>query len=395
MKRKICVVSGSRAEYGLLRWLMKEIEKHPKLELQIIATASHLSPGFGLTYKNIEEDGFLISAKVEMLLSTDTATGISKSIGIGIMGFSDAYERLNPDLIVLLGDRFEIMSAALAALVARIPIAHIHGGETTEGAIDEAIRHSVTKMGHLHFTSTENYRNRVIQLGENPERVFNFGALASDSLRGLELLDQDTLEEELHFRLGKKNLIVTFHPATLEKDGADKQIGELLAALRDFPEIHLIFTMPNADPGNSVIRSLIANFVANFPNRAISCESLGQLRYFSLMRLVDGVIGNSSSGLIEAPSFRIGTINIGSRQSGRIKAASVIDCAPSHAAIAHAIRHLYSSDFRATLVHVQNPYDNGPVANRIASVLAEFPLENLLAKQFFNHLAPLNSTYPS
>lgn len=383
MKRRVCVVTGSRAEYGLLYWLMKEIQSSPVLELQVVATGMHLSPEFGLTVRNIEEDGFRLDDRVDMLLSSDTPTGIAKSIGLGTIGFADAFARLKPDIVVLLGDRFEIFAAAQAALVARIPLAHLHGGETTEGAIDEAFRHAITKMAHLHFTATEEYRRRVIQLGEDPDRVFNFGAAAIDGIRNLKLLSRPELEQAMGFFFGERNLLVTFHPVTLEAGTAGQQFGELLATLDDFPEARIIFTMPNADTGGRVIRSMIEAYVEAHPERAKAYDSLGQLCYFSVMRQVDAVVGNSSSGLIEAPSFHIGTINIGDRQKGRVKAASVIDCEPVRESIRNAFRRLYSPDFQKLLRKVVNPYGEGPVANKITRVLAEYPLEGILKKRFF------------
>ena len=383
MKRRVCVVTGSRAEYGLLYWLMKEIEVNPVLELQVVVTGMHLSPKFGLTFRNIEEDGFRIDERVEMLLSSDTPTGIAKSIGLGTIGFADAFARLKPDIVVMLGDRFEIFAAAQAALVACIPLAHLHGGETTEGVIDEAFRHAITKMAHLHFTATEAYRRRVIQLGEDPERVFNFGAAAIDGIRSRKLLGRPELEQALGLSFGERNLIVTFHPVTLEADTAGQQFGELLAALDELPEVQLIFTMPNADTGGRVIRSMIECYVASYPGRAAAFDSLGQLRYFSLMGQVDAVVGNSSSGLIEAPSFHVGTINIGDRQRGRAKATSVMDCEPTRKSIGEALARLYSDDFRASLDTVTNPYDKGPVAHRISEVLATYPFEGILKKKFY------------
>lgn len=385
MKRRVCVVTGSRAEYGLLCWLMKEIQSSPALELQVVATGMHLSPEFGLTFRNIEEDGFRIDEKVEMLLSSDTPAGIAKSIGLGTIGFADAFARLKPDIVVLLGDRFEIFAAAQAALVARIPLAHLHGGETTEGAIDEAFRHAITKMAHLHFTATEEYRQRVIQLGEEPARVFNFGAAAIDGIRNQKLLSRPELEQTLGLSFGERNLLVTFHPVTLEADTAGQQFGELLAALDDFPDTRIIFTMPNADTGGRVVRKLIEGYVAAHPRRAAAYDSLGQLRYFSVMSQADAVVGNSSSGLIEAPSFHVGTINIGDRQTGRVKAASVIDCEPMRESIRIAFGRLYSPEFQELLRKVVNPYGAGPVANRIVRVLAEYPLEGILKKRFFMH----------
>jgi GDP/UDP-N,N'-diacetylbacillosamine 2-epimerase (hydrolysing) len=383
MKRRICVITGSRAEYGLLYWLMKEIQASPGMELQLAVTGMHLSPEFGLTYRTIEEDGFRIDAKVEMLLSSDTPVGIAKSIGLGTIGFADAFERLKPDIVVVLGDRFEIFSATQAALVARIPVAHLHGGETTEGAIDEAFRHAITKMSHLHFTATEEYRARVIQLGEDPGRVFNVGAAGMDNLRRLKLLSRTELEETLGFRLGEKNLLVTFHPVTLENDTAGHQVGELLAALDELADTHLIFTLPNADTGGRIIRAMIQDYVAGRQARTACFDSLGQLRYLSVMQCVHAVVGNSSSGLIEAPSFRIGTINIGDRQKGRVKAASVIDCEPQREAIGQALRKLFSREFQESLRLVTNPYDQGLVATKVVQVLAGYPLDGILKKTFF------------
>jgi GDP/UDP-N,N'-diacetylbacillosamine 2-epimerase (hydrolysing) len=369
---------------------MKEIQANPALELQVVATGMHLSPEFGLTFRNIEDDGFRIDAKVEMLLSSDTSVGITKSMGLGTIGFADAFERLKPDIVVLLGDRFEIFAAAQASLVARIPVAHLHGGETTEGAIDEAFRHAITKMAHLHFTATEEYRARVIQLGEHPERVFNVGAAALDNIKRLKLLGRPELEEALGFRLGAKNLLVTFHPVTLEADTAGYQFGELLATLDDFADVHLIFTLPNADTGGRIVRAMIEDYVAARSEKAVAHTSLGQLRYLSAMQFVDAVVGNSSSGLIEAPSFRIGTINIGDRQRGRVKAASVIDCEPTRKSIGEALLRLYTPDFQRSLRQVANPYGDDPVANRIARVLADYPLDGILKKTF--HTQPQAGT---
>lgn len=383
MKRRICVVTGSRAEYGLLYWLMKDIQASPGMELQLVVTGMHLSPEFGLTYRTIEEDGFRIDAKVEMLLSSDTPVGIAKSIGLGTIGFADAFDRLKPDIVVVLGDRFEIFSATQAALVARIPVAHLHGGETTEGAIDEAFRHAISKMSHLHFTATEEYRARVIQLGEDPGRVFNVGAAGMDNFRRLKLLSRPELEETLGFRFGEKNLLVTFHPVTLENDTAGHQVDELLAALDELADTHLIFTLPNADTGGRIIRAMIQDYVAVRQTKAVCFDSLGQLRYLSVMQFVHAVAGNSSSGLIEAPSFRIGTINIGDRQKGRVKAASVIDCEPQRESIGQALRKLFSREFQESLRLVTNPYDQGLVATRVVQVLAEHPLDGILKKTFF------------
>lgn len=310
MSRKICIITGTRAEFGLLRWLMHEVQNEPSLELQVIATGMHLSPEFGLTYLEVEQAGFEIDAKVEMLLSADTATAVTKSMGLGLIGFADAYSRLSPDLIVVLGDRFEILAAASAALIAGIPVAHLHGGETTEGAFDEAIRHSITKMSHLHFVAAEDYRNRVIQLGEHPDRVFLVGGLGIDAIKRVTLLDRAALETSLNFKLGPKNLLITFHPVTLDGASSQRQMSELLTALGELTDTSLIFTMPNADTGGRELATMVDAFVASHGNARVYA-SLGQLRYLSCMRYVDGVVGNSSSGLAEAPSLGVGTINIG------------------------------------------------------------------------------------
>lgn len=381
VNRKICVVTGTRADYGCLRWVMDGIRKTPGLELQLIATGMHLSPEFGLTYREIEQDGFVIDSKIEILLSSDTPAALAKSMGLGLIGFGETLQRLRPDLLLVLGDRFEIFSAAAAATVARIPIAHAHGGETTEGAFDEAMRHSITKMSHLHFVAAEEYRQRVIQLGEDPGRVFLVGGLGVDKIKKLNLLGREALETALGFKLGDKNLLITFHPATLENSPSGQQMQELLCALETTEDTHLIFTMPNADTGGRAVIAMIEKFVANRPN-ARAYSSLGDLRYLSCIRHVDGVVGNSSSGLTEVPSFGKGTVNIGDRQRGRLKAASVIDCKPDREAIGAALRQLYSPAFRGTLAAVRNPYGDGGASEKIVRLLKDQPLEYILKKSF-------------
>lgn len=384
MTRKICVITGTRAEYGLLRWVMQGIKDDKELTLQIISTGMHLSPEFGLTYREIENDGFQIDRKVEMLTSSDTSVGIAKSMGLALIGFADALNDLKPDLIVVLGDRFEIFAAVSAALVARIPVAHLHGGETTEGAFDEALRHSITKMSHLHFVAAEEYRQRVIQLGEQPERVFLVGGLGIDSIKRLKLLDRAALEASIDFKLGPKNLLITFHPVTLENQSSDQQMSELLNALDRLGEAtRLIFTMPNADNGGRELIGMVENFVATHAN-ARAYTSLGQLRFLSCVKFVDGVIGNSSSGLAEAPSLQTGTVNIGDRQRGRLKAQSVIDCTPQSQAIFDAIGQLYSTPFRQTLSSVVNPYGNGGASGKIVQALRSQDLTDMLKKSFYN-----------
>lgn len=384
MTRKICVVTGTRAEFGLLRWLMQEIQHEQQLELQVLATGMHLSPEFGLTYREIEQAGFRINAKVEMLLSADTATAVTKSMGLGLISYADAYERLAPDLIVVLGDRFEIFAATAAAMIAGIPVAHLHGGETTEGAFDEAIRHSITKMSHLHFVAAEEYRRRVIQLGEQPERVFLVGGLGIDAIKQIKLLDREALEESLGFKFGPRNLLITFHPVTLEGQiSSGQQMAELLAALGELDDTHLLFTMPNADTGGRELAAMLNHFAATRQNVRVY-TSLGQLRYLSCMKYVDAVVGNSSSGLAEAPSMGIATINIGDRQKGRLSASSVINCEPTQQSISKALSTVFDPSFRSTLTSTKNPYGSGGASEKIAKIIKNHDLKNLLKKSFFN-----------
>ena len=387
MRRNICVVTGSRAEYGLLYWLLKEIQADDDLKLQLVVTGMHLSPEFGLTYKHIEEDGFRIAAKIEMLLSSDTPVGISKSIGLGIISFAETLARIKPDILVGLGDRFDLFAAVVAAMVSLVPVAHIHGGEATEGVIDEPIRHSITKMSHLHFTSTEAYRKRVIQLGEHPKTVFNVGALGLDSLKKLRLLGRAELEKRLNFRFGEKTLLVTFHSVTLERSTAESQFRILLAALDELKNTKIIFTKPNADTNGRILIKLIDDYVARWKEKAVSFTNMGQLLYLSTLQYVDAVVGNSSSGIIEMPSFKKGTINIGDRQRGRIKAASVIDCDPDKDSLANAFLKLYSPVFQNKLKTVSNPYGRWGASAKIIRVLKAFPLDGLVKKEFYDILS--------
>jgi len=383
MNRKVCVITGTRAEYGLLRWVMQGIKDDADLNLQVIATGMHLSPEFGLTYKAIEADGFEIDRKVEILTSSDTPVGIAKSMGLGMIGFADALNELNPDLIVVLGDRFEIFSAVSAALVARIPVAHLHGGESTEGLIDEAIRHSITKMSHLHFVAAGEYKQRVIQLGEQPERVFLVGGLGIDNIKRLKLLERNTLEVDLGFKFDKRNLLITFHPVTLEKASAVKQMQELLSALAKLEDTQLIFTMPNADTDGRSLIKMVEQFSSQYPN-AHAFTSLGQLRYLSCLAQVDGVVGNSSSGLAEVPSFKKGTINIGDRQRGRLQATSVINCEATQQDISDAIYTLYSPNFQMDLSQVCNPYGEGGASEEIVKIIKSVTLDCLIKKHFYD-----------
>lgn len=381
-KRKIAVVTGTRAEYGLLFWLMKDITADPALELQVVVTGAHLSPEFGLTYRGIEADGFECAAKVEMLMSSDSVVGVTKSIGIATMGFADAFDRLRPDLVVLLGDRFEILAAAQAAMVARIPIGHIHGGEATEGAIDDAIRHAVTKLSHLHFTAAAPYRQRVIQMGEAPERVFDFGAVGVDNIHRLQLLDRPAVEAAIGMPLGAPTFLVTYHPVTLSAEGPERALAELFRALDSFPQAHLLFTKPNADTGGRIISTMIDDYVRQREAPAVAHTSLGQLRYLSALKYVDAVIGNSSSALIEAPALRRASVNIGERQRGRLTASSVLSCEEDAEQIEKTIARALTPEFQASLNRTLSPYGYGDTSRKIKEVLASASIEDLVRKKF-------------
>jgi len=387
-KRKIAIITATRAEYGLLKPLIQKVEDDSSLELQLIVTGMHLSPEFGLTYKEIEQE-FQIDKKIEILLSSDTPVGLAKSMGLAQIGFADALDELRPDIVVILGDRYEIFAAAAAAMTARIPLAHIHGGEATEGLIDEAIRHSLTKMSHLHFCAAEPYRKRIIQLGEDPSRVFTVGGLGIESIKNLQLLSREEFESAVEFKLAKKNLLVTYHPVTLEKESAKKSFAALLAALEQLEDTHIIFTKANSDTEGRVINQMIDTFVAKYPKSSKAFTSLGQLRYLSALQYVDGVVGNSSSGLLEAPSFHIGTVNIGERQKGRIKAKSVIDAKEQTKSILKALQKLYSEDFQKMLPQVENPYGNGNASKQIVDILKTSNLDTIVKKSFYDIEVPL------
>jgi GDP/UDP-N,N'-diacetylbacillosamine 2-epimerase (hydrolysing) len=383
-KRKILVISGTRAEYGLMRWIIQYLHDDSDLELQIVATGMHLSPEFGLTFKTIIEDGFVINKKVEMLLSSDTSIGLSKSMGLGMISFAEVYNDLNPDVILVLGDRFEIFAAVASAMVSRIPVAHIHGGEATEGLIDEPIRHSITKMSHIHFTATEAYRNRVIQLGEQPDKVFYTGTPGLDNISKLRLYNKDEFEKSINFEIGEKCFLVTFHPVTLEKGTSAHQFDELLEAIEYFNDYKVIFTLPNADTDGRIVIEKIQQYVSLNSNKSVAFTSMGQIRYLSALKYVSMVIGNSSSGLTEVPSFKIPTINIGDRQKGRIKADSVIDCLPSKEEIIKSISLGLSLEFQSKLPNIQNPYGSGGASKKIVEILKNIDLKNVLKKQFHN-----------
>ncbi|MCG6152965.1 UDP-N-acetylglucosamine 2-epimerase [Leptospira bandrabouensis] len=387
MNKKICFITGTRAEYGLLKRLMKLVYDAPNFEIQIIVTGMHLSPEFGLTYKEIEGDGFQIDRKVEILLSSDSSVAIGKSIGLALISITEALEQMNPDLVFLVGDRYETLACAIAAMVTRIPIAHIHGGERTEGLIDEAIRHSVTKMSYLHFVANEEYRKRVIQLGESPERVKVCGGLGVDIIQNTKLFSLQELENSLKFQFKDKNLMVTFHPTTLENDTSEVQFKELLEVLKEYvgEGNGLIFTKANSDTNGRIINQLIDDFVRAYPDYAIAHTSLGIQRYLSVLNFVDGVIGNSSSGLLEVPSFKKGTINLGDRQRGRIMATSVIQSDCDYTSIRSALEKLYSNEFQESLKNTINPYGEGGASEKIFEYLKELNFDNLdVKKPFFD-----------
>lgn len=380
--RRICVVSGSRADYGLLQWVMKAVVGHPELELQLIVTGMHLSPRFGLTYRQIEADGFNIDCKVDMLLSGDTKTAVAKSVGLGVIGFADAYARLSPDVVVVLGDRYEILAASQCAAMSCIPIAHIHGGEASEGAIDESIRHAVTKFSTWHFVAAEAYRKRVVQLGEHPERVFNFGAPGLDSLIRLPLLSRAKLEGELEMRLGSPLFLVTYHPATLGDLPPREAVDQLLEAIDRFPQASVVITYPNADAGGREIIGRLESFIAGRSQRIKGFDSLGQLRYLSLLAQCDVVVGNSSSALIEAPVVRTAAVDVGPRQRGRLKAASIIEAKEDADDIAARIAEALSPEFQTSLASVKSLYGYGGASERIVNELAR--LSSTKTKVFFD-----------
>ena len=382
--RKICVVTGTRAEYGLLYWLMREIEADSALELQIIATGQHLSPEFGLTYKTIENDGFRISAKVEMLLSSDTPVGIAKAVGLGTIGFADALDRLKPDIMVLLGDRFEALSAAQAAMFLRIPIAHIHGGEKTEGAVDEAIRHSITKMSQIHFVSEPEYEKRVIQLGENPSQVFEIGIPGIDNIVRLPLLDLETLENQIGFSLGSKFFLITYHPETLSDSDSLVCLQNLTDALEMFLDYKIIITQANSDVGGRLINEYWEQFAMANSERVLCVKSLGQLRYLSAMKACSAVVGNSSSGICEAPVLKVPTVNIGDRQRGRKRYPSVVDCISEKDAIVSAIQLVLDKEFKNRMSKFKVPHSDGKIASNIKDILKAAELNRICKKEFYD-----------
>ena len=383
MRRRICVFTGTRAEYGLLRWVMHDIQASDDLDLQLIVSGMHLEKRYGNTYQEIEDHGFTADASVEIDLVDDSPSGVIRSMALCMEKVGDEIKRLSPDIFLVLGDRYEAFAAATAAMLRRVPIAHVHGGEATEGVIDEAIRHSITKMSHVHFVAAESFRERVVQLGERPDTGHGVGGMGVDSISRSNLLDRNELEKTIGFNFGEKSLLITFHPVTLEPETSSQQIEELLAALQEFPEIHLLFTMPNSDSGGHVIANALERFVSGRSNSVLH-TSLGQTGYLSCLELVDGVVGNSSSGLLEAPSMNTGTIDIGDRQRGRLRAGSVINCEPRKDAIVESIRELYSLEFQRIVHNIQSPYGLPGASTLIMDTLRSVDLEGILKKEFYS-----------
>ncbi len=382
--KKICVITGSRAEYGLLKLVMKEISEHKELDLQILATGSHLSSDFGNTYLEIEEDGFFINKKIQILDNQDSSEKILQSIADATTLYSKAFKELAPDMLVVLGDRYEIFTASFTGYISGIPIVHIHGGEVTEGAYDEAFRHSITKMSYLHFVAADEYMRRVIQLGEEPERVFNFGAPGLEAIKKVNLLGKQDLETQLDLTLKEKNILVTYHPETLNSEiSPEDQIEILLNAVDELKDINFIFTKANADTGGMKINERIQRFAEEKSNCTLF-SSLGQKKYLSLLQYVDGVVGNSSSGIIEVPSFKIGTVNIGNRQEGRVRSDSVIDSDLKVETIKEAILSLFNENFRKIFQEALNPYDAGETSKNIVSKINELSKGHIKKKSFYD-----------
>jgi UDP-N-acetylglucosamine 2-epimerase (non-hydrolysing)/GDP/UDP-N,N'-diacetylbacillosamine 2-epimerase (hydrolysing) len=381
--RKICFVTGSRADFGLLVWPMRAIQQTAGHKMQLVVTGMHLSPEFGYTIKNVRDEGFVVDEAVESLLSSDSGVGVAKSVGIGVIGFADALARLAPDLVVVLGDRFETFAAAQAAMFMRLPMAHLYGGDVTEGAVDESTRHAISKMSHLHFTSNRDSTRRLMQLGEDPARIHTIGSTGIDAIKRLKLMDRETVGREVGMALGPRNLLVTFHPVTIEAGRSVNALDELFAALSSLePEFRLFFTLANADAEGRALNNRIETFVASRPN-TIAIASLGQLRYIGLMNQVDAVVGNSSSGVLEAPSLDVPTVDIGDRQKGRERADSVFNCPAERSAILAAISKALARGRQPTI----SPYGDGESSQRFAKAIADVPDFKALLKKSFYEMA--------
>ena len=383
--RKVCVVTATRAEYGLLKCLMDDIRVDDELQLQVISTGTHLSPEFGLTNQQIEADGFAVSKKIEILLSSDTPIGVSKSMGLAQISFAEAFDELKPDIVLVLGDRYELIPIVTAANIARIPVAHLSGGELTEGAIDELIRHALTKLSHLHFTAMDEYSRRVIQMGEQPDRVFNVGEVGLDNLQRMTLLSREDFELAIDCKLKTNNLLITYHPETTQEiSEIESDFIQILQALDETEDTLLIFTKANADVGGRLINRMIDDYVAENNHKAIAFTSLGQLRYLSALQYVDVVVGNSSSGIVEAPSFKVATINIGDRQKGRVRASSTLDVDVCKKGIQKALQSVYTDEFQSKLKDTTNPYGQGDSSQKVVQVLKNVELKSLKSKLFYN-----------
>jgi len=381
--KKVCIITATRAEYGILEPLLYQIKKDKELELQLIVTGTHLLKEFGSTYKEIKNK-FTIDKKIAMDLSKDDKASLSFVMAQLQKDITHTFLELSPDIIIILGDRYEMLSVAIASLMLQIPIAHIHGGELTQGAIDDSIRHAITKLSHLHFTSTQKYANRIIQMGENSKRVFNVGALGVENIKKIKLLSKKEFEESINFKLHKKNILVTYHPQTLSHLSATEQMQELLTAFDTLEETGIIFTKANADEGGKIINAMIDKYAQDNPSRVVAFKSLGQLRYFSAIKYVDVVVGNSSSGILEVPSFKKPTINIGERQEGRIKAKSIIDTSHKQAEILQALDRVYSLSFQKSLKDIINPHGEGETSKKIANILKNVDLNIITKKSFFD-----------
>lgn len=388
--KKICIVTGTRAEYGLLKPIIKKIQESKTLELHLVVTGSHLSPEFGKTYQEIESDGLVDNFKIEMLMSSDTSVGITKSMGVFLIGLADYFNFINPDMVIILGDRYEMLMAATAAMIARIPIAHIGGGEITEGAYDDAIRHSITKMSQLHFASTEEYRKRIIQLGEKPERVYNVGALGVENIKKVLLWTKTELEKDLQFEFDNNTVIITYHPVTLDNLSSQEQFANLLKVIDKRSDLRIIFTKANADTDGRIINQMIDEYVDENKERCVAFASLGQVRYLSALQFCRAVIGNSSSGIIEVPSFHKPTVNIGNRQQGRIAAESVIHCGYSCKEIETAMETALSKEFNNQILKCKNPYEGDNTSSTIIHVIKEFLDNGIGVKKQFYDLININ-----
>lgn len=383
--KKVCVVTGTRAEYGLLKPVIDRISRSEDLELQLVVTGMHLSSEFGLTYKEIEEDGYEITEKVEMPINTDSAVNVTKAMAVALIGFGECFERLQPHMVIILGDRYEMLMVATAAMMAGIPIAHIHGGEITEGAIDDAIRHSITKMSQIHFASTQEYHHRIIQLGEEPNNVYYVGALGVENIRKEKLMDKAVLEDNIGFAIDENTILVTYHPVTLESMPTEVQFSNLLKVIESNPRLRVIFTKANADTDGSIINRMIDDFVKLHADRCVAFTSLGRIRYLSTLQFCSAVMGNSSSGIIEVPSFNIPTVNIGNRQKGRICAGTVINCGYESEDIQEALDKALSKEFISSIAGINNPYEKENTSAQILKIVKEFlNRDNCLNKHFYD-----------